>query len=133
MTVDITKQVDLDKMMKGSVTFIDFWAPWCVPCKVISPLVEELSNQYADVNFAKVDVDENPDIAVKFEIHSLPTTAVFVDGEKKGAIVGAVQKKRLEEMLLAHYTPGVAVVSTAAISTEAVSVPKAKQKKKAKA
>jgi thioredoxin 1 len=83
---------------------VDFWADWCGPCKMIAPVVEELSDEYdGKVSFAKVDVDANPKIAMDYGIRSIPTLLVIKDGKVADQIIGAVPKsvlkKKLENML----------------------------------
>ncbi len=79
---------------------IDFWAPWCAPCKMVAPVVEELSAEYeGKVSFGKVNVDEAPKIAVKYGIMSIPTLIVFKDGQPVSNIVGYRPKAQLKESL----------------------------------
>lgn len=83
---------------------VDFWAEWCGPCRMVSPVVEDLSNDYEGrVKFLKVNVDENQDIAAKYEIFSIPTLLVFkgdkVIGQHIGATSRDVLKKFLEQSL----------------------------------
>ncbi|MBE7518149.1 MAG: thioredoxin [Thermoflexaceae bacterium] len=84
---------------------VDFWAPWCGPCRMVAPLVDELSDEYAGkVNFFKMNTDENPAVPSKFGIRSIPTLLIFKGGELQGSIVGfrpkSELKKRLEEALV---------------------------------
>ncbi len=70
--------------------FVDFWAEWCGPCRMISPIVEELSKEYeGKVNFVKVNVDQNRDLASKYNIFSIPTLAIFRNGEVVAQAAGA--------------------------------------------
>lgn len=72
---------------------IDFWAVWCGPCKMIAPIVEELSNDYeGKLKVGKLDVDENQQIAIKYGVRSIPTVLLFKNGEVKETIIGAVPK-----------------------------------------
>jgi len=75
---------------------IDFWAVWCGPCKMVSPIVEELSREYeGKLKVAKCDVDSNQNIAIKYGIRSIPTLLIFKDGEVVEQIVGAVPKHHI--------------------------------------
>ena len=83
---------------------VDFWAPWCGPCRMVAPIVEELSEEYdGKVDFFKLNTDENPNTSVKYGIRSIPTLLVFKGGEPVGQIVGfrpkGDLKKRLDEAL----------------------------------
>jgi thioredoxin 1 len=76
---------------------VDFWAAWCAPCRIISPTVEELSKEYAGkMKFFKLNTDESPDIASKYNIMGIPTLMFFKDGNKIDAIVGAIPKQQLK-------------------------------------
>ena len=83
---------------------VDFWADWCAPCKMVAPLIDELANEYdGKIKFTKVDVDNNPETAMKYGIRSIPTLLVFKDGNPIDQLVGAlpkaVIKKKLDEVL----------------------------------
>ena len=75
---------------------IDFWAPWCGPCRTLSPIVDELADELAGrLMVAKCNVDENQDLAMKFGVMSIPTLVVFKGGQEVGRTVGAMPKARL--------------------------------------
>jgi thioredoxin 1 len=77
---------------KGLV-FVDFYADWCGPCKMTSPIIEELANEVKEVKFVKVNVDENPDLASQYNIFSIPTFLIFKDGKVIHQFVGARGKE----------------------------------------
>jgi thioredoxin 1 len=82
------------------VTVVDFWAPWCGPCRLVGPVIEELASEYAgEVRFAKLNVDENQVTAGSFGIRSIPTIGFFKDGEAIGAVVGAYPKEALQQVI----------------------------------
>jgi thioredoxin 1 len=82
------------------VTVVDFWAPWCGPCRMVGPVMEELSEEYdGQVRFAKVNVDDNQQIAGAFGIRSIPTIGFFKNGEAVGSVVGAYPKQALKEVI----------------------------------
>ncbi len=79
---------------------VDFWAPWCVPCRIVSPILEQLSRVYGDkVAFAKVNTDENPATATRFYIEGIPTILFIKNGEVVDQIVGAYPKSYIENTL----------------------------------
>ena len=89
---------DVDVLQSTRPVVVDFWAVWCGPCRMIAPLVEELSVQYAGkVDFVKLNVDENPQISMKYGIRSIPTLLVFKDGKPVDQVVGAVPKRELQK------------------------------------
>jgi thioredoxin 1 len=82
---------------------IDFWAPWCGPCRMIAPVVEELAQQYAGkVKVAKLNVDEAPETPTRYGVRGIPTVILFKGGQDVEKIVGAAPKARLEQMINRH-------------------------------
>ena len=84
----------------GTPVLVDFWAEWCAPCRMIAPIVDELSQEYdGKITFTKVDVDANPQISLKYGIRSIPTLLVFKDGKPFDQVIGAVPKAMLKKSL----------------------------------
>ncbi|MCM1468005.1 MAG: thioredoxin [Alistipes sp.] len=89
-----------DKVLQGKgIIMVDFFADWCGPCKMLAPIVEELSESHTEARFYKVNVDEENELAVKYRVMSIPTLMVFKDGEAVKTSVGLVSKTEAEEML----------------------------------
>ena len=78
---------------------LDFWAPWCGPCRMVSPVIDEIAQERADVLVGKVNVDEQPELAQQFGVMSIPMLAVLRDGKVVSKSVGAKPKVRILEML----------------------------------
>jgi thioredoxin 1 len=78
---------------------VDFWAPWCGPCRVVHPILEEISNEREDLRIVSINVDDNQQTAARYEILSIPTLLLFKDGEIAKRVIGALPKKRLEAEL----------------------------------
>ena len=97
VTDDTFKTEILDS---GQPVFVDFWASWCGPCRMIGPIFEELANQYGGkIKFAKVNVDENPKSPANYGVRGIPTLILFKDGKVFDQVVGAVPKSQLENVL----------------------------------
>ena len=90
-----------EEVLKSSLpVLVDFWAPWCGPCKALSPTVDKVANETAGkVKVVKVNVDEAQDIAAKYSIMSIPTLLVFVNGVVSDQLIGLVQKDKIMEKL----------------------------------
>ena len=80
-------------------TLVDFWAPWCGPCRVVGPVLEEIDGERSDVRVVKLNVDDNQQTAMQFEVLSIPTLILFKHGGVAAKVMGAMPKKRLEAEL----------------------------------
>lgn len=78
---------------------VDFWASWCGPCTVLSPVVEELAEEHPEITFGKVNVDEAPELAVRYQVAAIPTLLLFRDGQPVDMSVGVKSKQELEDFL----------------------------------
>jgi thioredoxin 1 len=94
---DATFESEVLKAEKPVV--VDFWAPWCVPCRRVSPILDELSEGRDDVRFVKLNVDDNPQTAMSYQITSIPTIARFEDGQVTNQAVGALPRNQLASQL----------------------------------
>lgn len=101
MPMTITSEnFDTEVMQSGTPVLIDFWAPWCGPCRMVSPVVDELAEELeGSVKVVKINVDEEPDIAANFSVMSIPTLIVVKDGKVAATSVGARPKEDIRQML----------------------------------
>ena len=78
---------------------VDFWAPWCGPCRIVAPVLEEINAEREDLRVVKLNTDDNPQTAANYEVLSIPTLILFRDGQIAKKVIGAMPKKRLEAEL----------------------------------
>lgn len=98
--IGLTDSNFANEISKFPIMLVDFWAPWCGPCRMVSPIIEQLSREYSGkVAFGKVNVDENQRIAASFGIQSIPTLMIFRNGKAVDVMVGALPKAQLEMKL----------------------------------
>ena len=84
---------------QAPLAMVDFWAPWCGPCRMVSPIVDEIAEERGDIVVGKVNVDEQPELAMRFSVMSIPTLLVFKNGELANKAVGARPKDELLKLL----------------------------------
>jgi thioredoxin 1 len=103
---DVTDQDFQEKVLgSGTPVLVDFWAEWCVPCHMVSPVVEEIAREKGEsLQVAKLNVDDNPEISRRFGVMSIPTLILFVAGEEKARVVGA----RGKDAILREIEPQIA-------------------------
>jgi len=92
---------DAEVLQSDSAVLVDFWAPWCGPCRQIAPMIDELAAENPGVKIGKVNIDDNPSAAQKFGINSIPTLLLFKNGEVSESFVGVRPKAALQEALTA--------------------------------
>ena len=96
----ITRENFENEVMKSNIpVLIDFWAPWCGPCQMLLPVIEELSNEVTDAKICKINVDEESSLAEKYGVMSIPTLVVVKDGRTVSTSVGVQPKDKILEML----------------------------------
>lgn len=98
----IINSQEFDNTIESGVVVVDFFATWCGPCKMLSPVIDELSGELENVNFVKVDIDQSMDLAQKFRIVSVPTLKVFKNGEEVDTLMGFMPKEVLKSKVEAH-------------------------------
>ena len=98
MAIEVTA-TDFDQQVTGPLTVVDFWAPWCGPCKMMDPIMEKLERTYGDrIKFVRFNVDGNQDIAQRYHVMSVPSLVLFRDGQAKEKVTGMYPEAKL-----AHY------------------------------
>ena len=100
MLVITSANFEKEVLHSSKKIIIDFWASWCGPCRVVAPTFAALSNEMPDVVFAKLNVDEEGELAYRFNVQSIPTFLIFKHGKEVGRVLGAVDKTRLHQALV---------------------------------
>ena len=94
--IEVTDQTFEQEIINSDVpTEVDFWAPWCRPCQIVSPIYDKLAEEYGNFKFCKINVDENPETARKYQIRSIPMQMFFANGEKVAELLGAVPEQMI--------------------------------------
>lgn len=97
--IEITES-NMDEVVKEGVSLVDFWAPWCGPCRMISPIIDQLAAEYeGKANICKVNTEEQQELTMKNQVRSVPTILFFKDGEVVDQLIGATSKAALEEKI----------------------------------
>jgi thioredoxin 1 len=91
-----------DVLQAGRPVVVDFWAPWCGPCRAIAPVLEELASESTRAEFVKLDIDENPETAARYGVLSIPTVILFDAGEAQRTVIGARPKRHFAEAFAAY-------------------------------
>jgi len=93
------QDMEFENLSRNHLTLVDFWATWCGPCRMMSPIVEELAAEMPEVTFAKVNVDEHPDVAMDLGIQAIPTLILYRDGEMVERVMGVTAKSALKALI----------------------------------
>ena len=94
---------DQEVLQSDKPVLVDFWAPWCGPCRIIAPIIEELAEEFGDqIKVGKLNTDENPNIAMRYGIRAIPTIILFKNGEVVDTRIGVQPKEALKQMIVEH-------------------------------
>lgn len=97
---DVTTK--FDEFINGGVAVVDFWAAWCGPCRMLAPIVDEVADKLTEVKFGKVDVDQAPELAKRYQIMSIPNVCIFKSGELVDRIIGLCDEDELIATIKKH-------------------------------
>lgn len=102
MAKDLTPE-NMESETKTGKVIIDFWAPWCGPCQMFKPIFEEVANDYKDINFAKANTEDHPELAMPYGVRGIPTVVFLKDGEEIGRFSGAYPKEMFVQEIEKHF------------------------------
>ena len=97
--MELTSENFSQAVEEGKTMLVDFWAPWCGPCRRMAPLLDEIADERKDILVCKVNVDEEPDLAQQYEVDSIPNFVVFKNGQVAGRQIGGCPKSRLLDLI----------------------------------
>ncbi len=90
-----TEEFEKEVINSNQTVFIDFYATWCKPCKIMTPIIEEIAKEYKEIKFVKIDIDKNEELAIKYNIMSIPTMMIIKNGEVKKTFIGITDKQSI--------------------------------------
>ncbi len=90
-----TEEFEKEVIDANQTVFIDFYATWCKPCKIMTPIIEEIAKEYKEIKFVKIDIDKNEELAIKYNIMSIPTMMIMKNGEVKKTFIGITDKQSI--------------------------------------
>lgn len=93
--IENSKQFEEEVLNESETVFVDFYATWCMPCKTMSSIIDEIANEHTEVKFVKVDVDKNEELAIKYNVMSIPTMLVIKNGEVTKTFIGITDKENI--------------------------------------
>ncbi len=100
MATELSEKTFDEALTKNPLVLVDFWASWCMPCRMLSPTIDQLTEEYkGKVFIGKVDIDAHPGLAEKYDVRSIPTLIIFKNGKAVNTIVGAVPKASIKAVL----------------------------------
>ena len=94
-----TDNFEQEVLKTEGIVMVDFWAAWCGPCKMLSPIVDQIAEEHPEIKVCKVNIDEEPSLAIDYKVMSIPTLLVFKNGEKVNMSIGVQSKSDIEAML----------------------------------
>ena len=105
MTTSVSSETFASEVLEQSkLVLVDFWAEWCGPCKQMAPTLEELAEKYSEnLSVCKVDVDSNRELALQYNVRSLPSSMIFKNGEMVDSLIGAVSLEELEDLVTRNF------------------------------
>lgn len=95
MEIKNTEEFEKEVINSNQTVFIDFYATWCKPCKTMTPIIEEIAKEYKEIKFVKIDIDKNEELAIKYNIMSIPTMMIIKNGEVKKTFIGVTDKQSI--------------------------------------